>query len=49
LTASLHVSDDATLIDVMVTNPARQEATLDFNIASAPTACTSVSKSRAEP
>jgi len=49
LTASLHVSDDATLIDVMVTDPARQGATLDFNSANAPTACTSGSGSGAEP
>jgi hypothetical protein len=49
LTASLHVSNVATLIDVMVTDPARQEATLDFNTANAPTACTSGSGSRAEP
>jgi quinol monooxygenase YgiN len=39
----------ATLIDVMVTDPARQGATLDFNIANAPRACTSGSGSGAEP
>jgi len=39
----------ATLIDVMVTDPARQGATLDFNSANAPTACTSGSGSGAEP
>jgi len=39
----------ATLIDVMVTDPAQQGATLDFNIANAPAACTSGSGSSAEP
>jgi quinol monooxygenase YgiN len=39
----------ATLIDVMVTDPTRQGATLDFNIANPPAACTSGSGSSAEP
>jgi len=39
----------ATLIDVIVTGPARQGATLDFKIAKAPIACTTGSGSSAEP
>ena len=38
----------ARLIDVIVTGPARQGATLDFNIANAPIACTTGSGSSAE-